>query len=929
MAVSGDSIVGRDAELERLRALVAAARDGASGALCVFGPAGQGKTALLDRLCSECADAEIVRATGIESESELPFGTLDAVVRPLLEHLDLVPAAQRRALEAALALSADAGAPADPFAIGAGTLSLLAAAAEERPLLCLVDDLHWVDDASRRALLFAVRRLRREPVAVVLATRGDDAPAVPDLQGIEQLRVGPLGAEEARAILLEMSGGRLASEIADQLVAAAAGNPLMLLELAARLTPEQLAGRDVLIGPPPPGARARDLLAERVAALPEPAARALLVVTTVEDSDVELLRGALREAGASLDDLLPAEEAGLLQLRAGRLELRHPLVRSVAYHEASPDAKRRAHAAVAAALPESDGRRAWHLAGAATEADEEVAAALDAEAERVRLRGGYVSSARTRVRAADMTPDPGRRVARLLEGAGDFELGGSFAEARRVLAAAREMTDDPAVLARIRGVEASLLLRGGHAREARDALLAQARALEDRLPTASARFYLQSAFASMANAEADAWEAHARSALAVVPADEERTRAVGEAMLASALVAAMRLDEAEPLLAKVEARVVDRAGDDPIGGAVEVYALMARSLVWIERFGSARAIVERLERDARRLGVIAGLPYILNMRASLETHVGRWGAAQVAVAEQIALARDSGDELFLHAGLATSAWIAAIRGDDERCVTDAQAALGGAGDLNLSIAVFSHWALGLLALGRGEMETALNELRWLADRAGYPEPGSRGWEPDLVEALIRSGETGAAEERLAAWEADAERTGRVTPLATAARCRGLLVADEEVDATFARALELHERLPVPFQRARTLYCYGERLRRGRRRSDARAPLRDALAIFEHLGAAAWAAKARTELRATGGMVPVQSRAELDELTPHELQVALLVAEGKTNREVAAALFLAPKTIEHHLSAIFRKLDIRRRTELARVFAAELAEQRGG
>ncbi|HEV2815112.1 MAG TPA: ATP-binding protein, partial [Solirubrobacteraceae bacterium] len=365
MQVRAGTIVGRDAELERLRQLVADARDGTSGTLCVFGPAGQGKTALLDRLCEEsAAEVEVVRATGIESESELPFGTLDALARPLLDHLDAVPSAQRRALEAALALGGG-GDAADPLAIGAGTLSLLAAAADARPVLCIVDDLHWVDDASRRALLFAARRLRREAVAIVLASRGDDAPVVGDVRGIEQLRVGPLADAECTRILAELSDGRLPAEVAGQLVASAGGNPLILLELAARLTPEQLSGREPLVGPPPPGAGARDLLAERISALPAAAARALVVVTSSDDADLDVLQTALRYAGSSLDDLLPAEAAGLLEIQGGRLSLRHPLVRSVAYHGAPPEAKRRAHAAFAAALPEGDGRRAWHLAAAA------------------------------------------------------------------------------------------------------------------------------------------------------------------------------------------------------------------------------------------------------------------------------------------------------------------------------------------------------------------------------------------------------------------------------------------------------------------------------------------------------------------------------------------------------------------------------------
>ena len=912
--------VGREAELDRLRALLAGAKEGRSATLCLFGPPGQGKTALLEHFCQESSDVAVVRATGVEAEAEVPFGTLDAVARPLLEHLDVLPPAQRQALEAALALSEHG--TGDPLAIGAGTLSLLAAAADRQPLLCLVDDLHWVDAPSRQALLFAARRLHREAIALVFALRGDDAPVL-DMRGFEAMRVGPLGEGDCVRILGGLSAGRLPEDVAMQLVGAASGNPLTLLELTARLTPGQLAGREPLFGPPPPNASAQELLAERVAALPGGTAEALLVVTTSEDPDVEVLGRALAGLGLTLDHLVPAEDQGLVQLRAGRLQLRHPLVRSVSYHGATPQERRRAHAAIAAALPADHPRRAWHRAAAATAPDEEIAGALEAEAGRVRLRGGYLSSARTRVRAADMTPDRPRRVARLLEATHDFELGGEFPEAQRVLRQALEIAGDPAVLARIRGVEASLVLRGGRPREAREALLEQARALARAVPRSSARFFLQAGFASMALGEPSPWEEHTRTGLALVPEDDASTRAVGTAQLAAALVAAARLEEAEPLLAQVERELLARGDDDPVGGAVEVYALMARALVWIERFDAADRILGRLERDARRLSIAGGLPYVLTVRAFLDVSLGRWSSAEATITEQVSLASDTGDALFTTAGHAMRAYLAALRGRDDECLAAARAATEGSPSWGLPPAV-PQAAQGLLALGRGEIDTAVDLLQPLAGRSGYPEPGSRAWEPDLIEALVRTGDLDAARRRLAVWEADGERTGRAHARATAARCRGLLVDDAELDATFEVALRRHDGVSMPFDRARTLLCLGERLRRARRRADARAPLRDALATFEELGAADWATRARTELRATGGAVPARTRPELGELTPHEIQVALLVAEGKTNREVAGALFLAPKTIEHHLSAIFRKLDIKRRTELARVFAADLA-----
>ncbi len=918
MQAHAERIVGREAELERLRAALARARGGRSAVLCVLGPPGQGKTALLDRLAEERGDAQVVRATGVEAESEVPFGALDALLRPLLGRLGLVPAAQRRALEAALALT-DHDAV-DPLAIGAGTLSLLAAAAEERPLLCLVDDLQWVDEASRRALLFAARRLDREAVAVVLAARVEDEPPV-DVRGLDVLRVGPLDDAACAALVRRLGDGRTPDELVRQLVGASGGNPLTLLELATRLTPAQLDGREPLIGPPPPGASARSLLAQRVAALPDRGRRALLVVATSEDADLALLGRALGSGGLEVDDLVDAEDAGLLALRDGRVALRHPLVRSVAYHEAGARDRREAHAAVAAALPPSDGRRAWHLAAASTGPDEAIAAALEVEAERVRLRGGHRSSGRVRVRAAQMTPDPAQRVERLLEAAHDFELGGLFADAERALRDAGALTDDPPSLARIRGVEASLTLRRGRPREAREALVAQARALAPTRPRSAARFFLQAGFASMALIEVEPWLDHTRSGLALVPPEDPATRLVGSAQLAAALVAATRLDEAEPLLAELERTLLERGEDDPVGGAVEVYALLARTLIWLERWELAARILERLERDARRLSAVAGLSYVLYVRTLLDAHLGRWANAEAALAEQSALARDAGEDLFSSAAGSLRCWLAALRGRREECEEAARETLAAATDRSLAVAV-AHYGLGLLALGRGEVGRAVAEFDEVAARAWMPEPGWRVWEPDHVEALIRAGELGRAEERLRAWEADARRSGRVYALATAARCRAMLAPDEEVDAAFEHALALHDGLPMPLLRGRVLLCLGERLRRARRRADARTPLRQALAVFEELGAGDWAARARTELRAAGGMAPARARRELEALTPHEIQVARLVAEGRTNREVAAALFLAPKTIEHHLSTIFRKLDVKRRTELARVFAGE-------
>jgi tetratricopeptide (TPR) repeat protein len=463
-----------------------------------------------------------------------------------------------------------------------------------------------------------------------------------------------------------------------------------VLELADRLTPAQREGRQNLVGPPPPDARAQELLAERVAALATAAGRAAVVASACEDADLGFVRRALERAGLSLEDLLAAEERDLVQLGSGRLEWRHPLIRSVAYHRSTAELRRAAHGAVGAALTPGDSRRPWHLAAAATEPDEEVAAALEQEADGLRLRGGYAASGRARARAADMTPDRTRRVARLLDANGDFEFAGRFDEARRMLERARELTEDPLARARIRGLEASLVLRQGRPLEAREILAPQARLLADHAPVAAARFHLQAAFASMGLVEVGPWVEHARAALTLVRNGDRSTRGVAGAMLASALVAATRLDVAEPLLEETERSVLDRGEDDPVGGAVEMYALMARSLLWIERWDAAERILRRLEQDARRLSTGGGLPYVLNVRALLDMRLGRWSRAEAAATEAASLARDVGDEIFFLAGSAVRSWVAALDGRAEECRAAVQDALGSPEFVGLPRAVANY-----------------------------------------------------------------------------------------------------------------------------------------------------------------------------------------------------------------------------------------------
>jgi DNA-binding CsgD family transcriptional regulator len=424
----------------------------------------------------------------------------------------------------------------------------------------------------------------------------------------------------------------------------------------------------------------------------------------------------------------------------------------------------------------------------------------------------------------------------------------------------------------------------------------------------------------------DGWLEPSRRALELLAVHEGSTRRVARSQYAAALITADRAAEAEPLVDAV-LQSLEAAAGEPIAGAVEVHASLCESLAFRERWDEAERLSTRLVDSAHATGAAGVLPYVLSVRAALDLRLGRWTGAAAALDEAVALAGATRQDSFLAGATGLRAVAAALRGEPS-AASDARRALELAEQAAPSLAVHGHAALGSLAMARGDLAEAIGrftEAGAIEDRARFAEPARRTWEPDLIEALIRSGDEAAAVERLERWEHGGALHGRRFVLATAARSRALLAPDGELDAAFGAALARHDGLPMPYERARTLLAYGERLRRARRRADARAPLREALELFEALPSERWARVARRELRATGGMVPAASGPELGELTPHEVQVALMVAEGRTNREAAAALFLSPKTIEHHLGAIYRKLGIARRTELARAFAGALAD----
>jgi ATP/maltotriose-dependent transcriptional regulator MalT len=911
--------VGREQERARIDRLLEDARAGRSGALLLHGEAGIGKTALLRWAIGRAAGMRVLRARGIETESDIPFAGLAELVTPLLERLDDIPDVQAMALRGALALGP--ATPHDRFTVPAALLSLLAVAAEEEPVLVAIDDAQWLDEASLEAFLFAGRRLGAEGIAILGALREGTRVAGLEVPWLERLRIRPLADVEARELLQEE---RLAPPVADRLVSTAAGNPLALLEIPRLLSDGQRAGREPLEEPLRPGTGVERAFRRALDALTDAARRALLVAATAHTGRSDVIEPALRESGLSLDDLAPAEEARLIAIGDGEVEFRHPLLRSTAFHAASAAERRAAHAALAAAAPEGSPERAWHLAACAVAPDEEVAAALEAAALDARGRGAHATAARDFGRAAQLTPDDEPRARRLLEAATDATRSGEADRALALLGDAARLATDPLLAADVQRMTGHVEMRRGSPLVAYELLVAEAERVRSRDPRRAAGMFLEASVTHMMTGDMHALVATAERARALATSADPAVELLATAVIGEAYLALGDVEQGDALLTACEPYLLE---GDPLA-IVEVVAMAAHSSVWIEKFDRAQRIFDRLIAAARDASAVSALIYPLAARSHHSFRLGRWAAALAEATESVELAQDTGQSPLLSHSLAALARIEAGLGQEEDCRRHVREGLALAARFQEdATGAYLNAALGLLELGLGrspEAIAALEEAQRISDRL-QTQPSVVQSTPDLVEAYARAGRREEAAALLDAFEARGRGSRWVE--AASGRLRGLLAPDTEMRGRFEAALALHDGLPMPFERARTLLCLGERLRRARQRAEAREPLKEALEIFERLGARGWGERTRTELRATGEQQARRAETAAEQLTPHELQIAVLVAQGMTNREAAAALFLSPKTIEYHLGQIYRKLDVRGRAQLARLMAMELPERR--
>jgi DNA-binding CsgD family transcriptional regulator len=913
--------VGRERERARIDRLLEAARGGVSGALLLHGEAGIGKTALMRWAIGRATGMRVLRARGIETESDIPFAGLAELVSPLLDRLDAIPEVQARALRGALALGP--ATPHDRFTVPAGLLSLLGVAAEEQPVLAAIDDAQWLDEPSLEAFLFAGRRLEAEGIAMLGSVRDGTTAAALEVPWLERLRISPLADDEARELLSGTHPERLAPSVADRLVSTAAGNPLALLEIPRQLSDGQRAGREPLEEPLRPGTGVERAFRRALDALDDDARRALLVAATAHTGRLDVIEPALREAGVSAAHLAPAENARLIAVTDGEVDFRHPLLRSTAYHATSAAEGRSAHAALAATAPEGSPERAWHLAAGAVAPDEAVAAALEVAALDARGRGAHATAARDFGRAAQLTPDDEPRARRLLEAAVDATRSGEPDRAFALLGDAARLASDPLLAADVQRMTGHVEMRRGSPLVAYELLVAEAERVRSRDPRRAAGMFLEASVTHMMTGDMHALIATAERARALATSADPAVELLATAVIGEAHLALGDL-EGDALLTVCEPYLLE---GDPLA-IVEIVGMAAHSSVWIEKFDRAQRIFDRLLAAARDASAVSALIYPLAARSHLDFRLGRWATARAQAAESVELAQDTGQQALLTHSLAALAHVEAAMGLQDECRGHVADGLALVSRFQAdALGAYLHGALGLLELGLGRVReaiAALEESQQIGDRL-QTQPSVTMTTPDLAEAYARAGRRDDALALLDGFEEAGRRAGSRWTEAAAGRLRALLGPDAEVRPRFEAALAVHENLPMPFERARTLLCFGERLRRARQRADAREPLKEALETFERLGARGWAERTRTELRATGEQQARRAETAAEQLTPHELQIAVLVSQGMTNREAAAALFLSPKTIEYHLGQIYRKLDVRGRAQLARLMAMELPE----
>jgi DNA-binding CsgD family transcriptional regulator len=906
-------LLGRRAEREAVEQLLTLARAGRSGALVVRGEAGIGKTALLEHARNTAGPSgfRVESSVGVESETQFAFAGLHQLCAPLLDRAGALPDPQQAALGVAFGLRG--GATPDRFLVGLAILNLLAEVAEEGPLLCLVDDAQWLDEASAQVLAFVARRVGAERVALVFAMRDHSESEVHPLAGLPKLRLDGLGGTDARALLAAVVRTPLDDGVRERIVAEARGNPLALLELPRSAQPAQLAGGFELPDAVSVPRRIEDGFRRRSGSLPAETQQLLLVAAAEPTGDAALLWRAAAQLGIAKDAAAPAEAAGLLEIDT-QVRFRHPLARSAVYQAATPPDHRRAHHALAAATdPQIDpDRRAWHRAQAVLGTDEEAAADLERSADRARARGGLAAAAAFLQHAAKLTPEPAHRATRALEAAHAKHDAGAPEAAMALLAVAADGPLDALQRARLKLLRAQVAFHLTRGSEVPGMLLDAAETLGP-LDAALARetylHALEASFHAGRLARGRGLKEAAEAAAKDAPPPPTPPRPADLLLDGLATRFTQGYEASVPTLQRaLETLRNHESGADDDNGRWLWLACHVGAMLWDDE--SIYLLASRAVRTAREAGALATLPAALNALASVLVLTGELARAAELFAEEDAITRATGAPPLPNSRLVLAAWRGQQHGTSELFSTMIAGATARGEGLTVSSAEIS---LAYLHNGLGNYDRALGAATPLFefDELAHSSVAL----PELVEAAVRAGQPKRVAAALEQLTLRARASGTQWALGLAARSRALVSSGPAAEEHYREAIERLRDCRMATHLARAHLVYGEWLRREGRRQDAREQLRTAHQLLSDMGAEAFAARAAGELRATGEHPRKRTARPTDTLTAHELHIARLVATGATSREVGAQLFLSPRTIEAHLRNIFRKLNITSRRQL--------------
>ncbi|HEY2441695.1 MAG TPA: AAA family ATPase [Streptosporangiaceae bacterium] len=913
------ALLNRVQERTTLDDLLGDLRSGQGRALTMRGEAGVGKSALLEYLVAAAVDMRVARAAGVESEMELPFAGLHLLCVPLLDRLEALPGPQRDALGVAFGLRV--GSPPDRFLVALAVLTLLAEAAEERPLLCVIDDAQWLDLASAQVLAFAARRLLAEPVGLVFAAREPGE----QFRGVDDLEVPGLADQDARTLLQSVIRFRLDQSVLDQIVAEAGGNPLALLELPRGLAQAQLAGGLGLVGVQPIPARVEQAFGRRLEALPADTRSLMLIAAAEPTGDPVLMWRAAARLGIQASAAEAAQADGLLETGT-RVRFRHPLVRSAVYAAASLPQRRATHRALAEVTDRGrdPDRRAWHLAAAAPGPDEQAAAELERSAGRAQARGGIAAAAASLERAVELTKDPAPRAARALAAAQATFEAAVPETAGELLSMAESGPLDDLQRARAGRLRAQITFARNRGSDAPALLLNAAKAFEGLDDGVARETHLEAFGAALF-----AGRLGGRHGLREVAEAARSAPSPQSARPSDLLLDGMATRYLERQAVDSGSSDGAQAGVRALQGALE--ALRRENprtkdeimrLLWLSPMAQSMAVHElwdyegwrelstRSVRLAREVGALTALPGLLVYFAGVHVFAGEFAAAEALFEEADAITAATGNAPMQYAALFLAAW----RGEESSAVDVMDAAVKDATARGEGrILGMAGYATAVLNNGLGRYPAALAGARLACE---HDDLGYFNWSlAELVEAGPRSGALEEATAALRQLEGRTQASATDWALGVLARSKALLSSGHAAESLYREATERFERVKMVIHLARVHLLYGEWLRREGRRADARAQLRAAYGMFTDIGMHAFAERARQELLATGETVRKRTADTGNGLSPQESQIAHLARAGMSNPEIAAQLFLSPRTVEYHLAKVFTKLDIPSRRQL--------------